>query len=73
VRRREIHASRARVRAIITTESLALGPEHLLSVYLVVGDCLLVVARNEPVNELMAKLLLHMSLNEIHVPRSDIT
>src|SRR5262249_16089227 len=38
----------------------ALGPEQLLAVNLVIGDCLLAFVRNEPVDELLAKLLLHM-------------
>ena len=41
---------------------LALGPEHLLAVNLVIGDCLLAFVRNEPVDELLAKLLLHMRM-----------
>src|SRR5215470_12917201 len=40
----------------------ALGPEHLLTVNLVIGDCLLAFVRNEPVDELLAKLLLHMRM-----------
>src|SRR6516165_4744630 len=40
----------------------ALGPEHLLAVNLVIGDCLLAFVRNEPVDELLAKLLLHMRM-----------
>src|SRR6516165_6394238 len=39
-----------------------LGPEHLLAVNLVIGDCLLAFVRNEPVDELLAKLLLHMRM-----------
>src|SRR5262245_49246160 len=38
----------------------ALGPEQLLAVNLVIGDCLLAFVRNEPLDELLAKLLLHM-------------
>src|SRR5215475_6814333 len=40
----------------------ALGPEHLLAVNLVIGDCLLAFVRNEPVDELLAKRLLHMRM-----------
>src|SRR5262249_43746486 len=40
----------------------ALGPEQLLAVNLVIGDCLLAFVRNEPVDELLAKLLLHMRM-----------
>ena len=40
----------------------ALGPEQLLTVNLVIGDCLLAFVRNEPVDELLAKLLLHMRM-----------
>src|SRR5262249_44224629 len=39
-----------------------LGPDHLLAVNLVIGDCLLAFVRNEPVDELLAKLLLHMRM-----------
>jgi len=39
-----------------------LGPEHLLAVNLVIGDCLLAFVRNEPVDELLAKLPLHMRM-----------
>src|SRR6516162_6667266 len=47
--------------------SLALWPEHLLAVNLVVRDCLLALVRNEPVDELLAKLLLHMRmLGRVH-------
>src|SRR6516164_2994608 len=38
--------------------SLALWPEHLLAVNLVVRDCLLALVRNELVDELLAKVLL---------------
>ena len=48
--------------AIITLGLFALGPEHLLAVNLVIGDCLLAFLRNEPVDELLAKLLLHMRM-----------
>src|SRR5262249_49325365 len=41
---------------------VVLGPEHLLAVNLVIGDCLLAFVRNEPVDELLAKLLLHMRM-----------
>ena len=62
--------SRSRARkpsAIITPGSLALWPEHLLAVNLVVRDCLLALVRNEPVDELLAKLLLHMRmLGRVH-------
>src|SRR5262252_978242 len=57
--------SRSRARkpsAIITPGSLALWPEHLLAVNPVVGDCLLALVRDEPVDELLAKLLLHMRM-----------
>src|SRR6516225_7173706 len=40
----------------------ALRPEQLLAVNLVIGDCLLAFVRNEPVDELLAKLLLHMRM-----------
>src|SRR5262249_52917731 len=40
----------------------ALRPEQLLAVNLVIGDCLLALVRNEPVDELLAKLLLHMRM-----------
>src|SRR5262249_26826188 len=40
----------------------ALGPEQLLAVNLVIGDCLLAFVRDEPVDELLAKLLLHMRM-----------
>src|SRR6516165_6099119 len=40
----------------------AWGPKHLLAVNLVTGDCLLAFVRNEPVDELLAKLLLHMGM-----------
>src|SRR5262249_47785011 len=39
-----------------------LGPEQLLAVNLVIGDCLLAFVGNEPVDELLAKLLLHMRM-----------
>ena len=42
--------------------SVLLWPEHLLALNLVVGDCLLAIVRNEPVDELLAKLLLHMRM-----------
>src|SRR5262249_60858407 len=62
--------SRSRARkpsAIITPGSLALWPEHLLAVNLVVRDCLLALVRNKPVDELLAKLLLHMRmLGRVH-------
>src|SRR5262245_29765550 len=38
----------------------ALGPEQLLAVNMVIGDCLLAFVRNEPVDDLLAKLLLHV-------------
>src|SRR6516165_7833631 len=40
----------------------ALGPEQLLAVNPVIGDCLLAFVRDEPVDELLAKLLLHMRM-----------
>src|SRR5215468_9326583 len=40
----------------------ALGPEKLLAVNLVIGGCFLAFVRNEPVDELLAKLLLHMRM-----------
>src|SRR5262245_37190320 len=59
--------SRAGGSAIITPGSLALWPEHLLAVNLVVRDCLLALVRNEPIDELLAKLLLHMRmLGRVH-------
>src|SRR6516162_10913458 len=42
--------------------SVVLWPEHLLAFNLVVGDCLLAIVRNEPVDELLAELLLHMRM-----------
>ena len=39
-----------------------LGPEQLLAVNLVIGDYLLAFVGNEPVDELLAKLLLHMRM-----------
>src|SRR6516164_1270767 len=41
---------------------VALGPEHLLALNLVVGDCLLALVRNQPVDELLTKLLLNMRM-----------
>src|SRR5262249_32735827 len=55
-------ATRPSIHAIITLRSLALWPEHLLAFNLVVGDCVLALVRNEPVDELLAKLLLHMRM-----------
>src|SRR5262249_13495843 len=63
----EIQITRSGASAIITLGSLALWPEHLLAVNLVVRDCLLALVRNEPVDELLAKLLLHMRmLGRVH-------
>src|SRR5215469_14146781 len=38
------------------------GQKQLLAVNLVIGDCLLAFVRNKPVDELLAKLLLHMRM-----------
>src|SRR6516165_6980716 len=63
----EIQITRSGASAIITPGSLALWPEHLLAVNLVVRDCLLALVRNEPVEKLLAKLLLHMRvLGRVH-------
>ena len=59
--------SRVSAAAHYAVGSLALWPEHLLAVNLVVRDCVLALVRNEPVDELLAKLLLHMRmLGRVH-------
>ena len=52
--------------------SLALGPENLLSIDLGVVDCPLDVVRNEPVDELLTKLLLHMRIFRRIYPHNPI-